>query len=358
MDLSKAVFVRFDPKLRRESGPYEVSALTSYQFGPGAVGRFDGEEKWWAIPEIVEAFENSPASETQRQRLRKRGVVFDESKVTRREARELYRNTPDQKAKQATRDNLRTERDRKERAEALAAARGAGFLVPDDIDQADLEPLSWGQPPDPQLESALRSRVARLVTEGFELTVPRVPTKEDIERLSETVEEFIETSEGLVDGFRYEVDTDCLSREPTEDEIHAMQKVFLSTLVNGEWDGTTQSLAKMLCSVSPGMLYSVDGNCSPPPLASGSRVTLRIWGSDGYSYHTVVVALNLGDVTAICDCKAAKMKWLCRHVKAVLAGDVEALWDRSQAEVLTRAKEWLDAPAKHEARSGGQGATS
>lgn len=341
MDLSKSVFVRFDLKSRRESGPYEVSALASYQLGPDSIARFDGEEVWRPAHEIVEAYENSSASEVQRQRLRKQGVVFDELRITRREARELYRNTPAQKAKQAARDVAREERDRRERIEALTEVRNAGFNVPDDIELTELETLRWAQPPEAKLEKTLKARVAEVAADGFEISVPKYPTKDGVESLLEIAVEFIETSRQLEEGFRYEVDTGCLNREPTSEEISAMRKLFLATLLKGEWDGTIQSLAKMLCSVSPGMLYTADGNCTAIPSPTESSLTLRIWARDGYSYHSVVVSHALGQAAAICDCTAGKMKRLCRHVKAVIARDADALWDKKQGELLAKASGWL-----------------
>ena len=345
MDLTKRVLVRF-PGTSRVSGPYDIEGILQ---SADAMFHFEGESEWRPMQELIDAIDAQPATKVQRQRLRKHGVQFDENTVTRRQARELYRETPLRKEKQAQRDTARAVRDQAEREQLMAEVTARGFSVKPDIPLQELQDLSYAEPAPAEMIDEMEAKIARVQSEGMEVKRPTEPfTRDACESLLSLLTDYLEASEtgSLVECFHELAEIECLSREPTLEELEVFKKILFRTIIAGEWDDTTQALAKMLSSVAHDILYTDEpGGCTPIPAHTDSRASFRVWNSDGTHYYSVVVTRALGEVTFGCDCEGGRRGKPCKHQKGIFAGDAAVLWDRRQAQLLVQVRRWWNPKA-------------
>jgi len=61
---------------------------------------------------------------------------------------------------------------------------------------------------------------------------------------------FRERCKGMAEDFQYLVDTEELSRMPTEAEMAKVIPILRERIESGKWGDTTQELAHILCSVT------------------------------------------------------------------------------------------------------------
>ncbi len=70
------------------------------------------------------------------------------------------------------------------------------------------------------------------------------------------------------------------------------------------------------------------------------NITLKAKSSSGDSYDVDFV-LSEGALYAYCSCKAGAMGSACKHRLALLRGEEEMLFDRSQAKELASVLDWV-----------------
>ena len=195
-------------------------------------------------PAEVETYENEPAGKGQRQRLRKAGIQFDEKTISRRQARELYRDSPEQKA--------RTARTREQsRKYFLEEVRKKGFSVPDDITQDDLNDLLGSSVPDPDSLRSLHEDIDKLAAEGFRVSVPTYVTVFDVEMTKRAIEEVYEIRESLPSRLKDLRDTGVLSRMPRKNEVAKLVVLISEQILAGSWGDTDSDIADLLKSIAP-----------------------------------------------------------------------------------------------------------
>jgi hypothetical protein len=194
--------------------------------------------------DAADASDNEPAGERQRQRLRKASIQFDEKTITRRQARELYRDSPEQK----TRTAQTREQSRKY---FLEEVRKKGFSVPDDITQDDLNNLLGSSVPDPDSLRSLREDIDKLAAEGFRVSVPTYVTDFDVEQIKGAIERVYEIRESLPSDLKYLRDIGVLSRMPRKNELAKLVVLISEKILAGSWGDTEADILDLLKSIAP-----------------------------------------------------------------------------------------------------------
>ena len=245
MNLEASIFICFSPN-SKEYGPYEISKVKR---STGAICRFEGETTWQLLDVVLDAYDAVPASEAQRQRLRKAGIVFQEGSITRRQARELYRNSPKQMAnKEESRKRFRMER--------LNTIRGKGFSVDDGISDAELDKLAFEEPADNSSLQALQEKIRILAQWGIVVPVPKYFTKQTVNDLESGIVRVYEIKESLPSDLKYDCEIGVLSRMPNELELRGLLLLISKKIFDESWEDTEQATLALLPAIAPNIKIS------------------------------------------------------------------------------------------------------